>query len=367
MLKSSGAAERLFSPEAFVTDHFRHADRVAGEAAHCKNKSATEGRSMSETFENPLPGVPLVESPFFDALCTPDRFSQTELRIARDLREKGYALFDFPDPEIDAKAARIKRDLHERYPWKAWREGGADMRIQDAWKWNEDVRSIAINEQVCALLTKLYGRRAWPFQSLNFPVGTEQHFHTDAIHFSSVPERFMCGVWLALEDIGPDQGPLEYYEGSHRWPIYTNEHIGFVPDPRTNTQSTYHDLWERLVEVTGVRRERFLARKGQALIWASNLLHGGSPHLDKSKTRWSQVTHYYFDDCAYYRPMSSDPFRGLITFRELTDLTTMRPVPNSFSSKPIPKSFQRAAKLGFEPFVRIRREFARLGRRWQSA
>jgi hypothetical protein len=322
---------------------------------------------MSELFRNPLQGVPAVESPFFDVIFTGDRYSQVELRVARDLREKGYALFDFPDPDLDAKATRIKLDLNDRYPWDEWRRTGADMRIQDAWKWNEDVRSLAINESVCELLSKLYGRRAWPFQSLDFPVGTEQHFHTDSIHFSSVPERFMCGVWLALEDIGPSQGPLEYYEGSHRWPIYTNEHIGFVPDPRSNTQATYHDLWEQLVQTTGVRRDRFMPRKGQALIWAANLLHGGAPHLDKAKTRWSQVTHYYFDDCAYFSPMTSDPFRGLITFRRLTDLATLRPVRNSFSSNPIPKSFERAAKLGFEPFVRLRRKYARLRRRWQSA
>lgn len=247
---------------------------------------------------NPLPGVPAVESPFFEDIFVPGRYSPEELRIARDLRENGFALFDFPDPDIEAKAESIKASLHDRYPWTQWRGRGADMRLQDAWKTDENVRSIAINQRVLELLGKLYGRRAWPFQTLNFPVGTEQHFHTDSIHFSSVPERFMCGVWLALEDIGPNQGPLEYYVGSHRWPIYTNEHVGFVPRDGAHDQSTYHELWRRLVERTGVRREAFHARKGQALIWAANLLHGGMPHLDKSKTRWSQVTHCYFENCA---------------------------------------------------------------------
>lgn len=315
---------------------------------------------MNRLAQNPLPGVPAVESPFFDDLFVPERFSAEELRIARDLRENGFAVFDFPDPEILAKAERIKASLHDRYPWAQWRARGADMRLQDAWKTNEDVRSVAVNQQVLDLLGKLYGRAAWPFQTLNFPVGTEQHFHTDSIHFSSVPERFMCGVWLALEDIGPDQGPLEYYVGSHRWPIYTNEHVGFVPRDGVNDQSTYHQLWSRLVERTGVRRQMFHARKGQALIWAANLLHGGMPHLDKSKTRWSQVTHYYFDDCAYYTPMHSDPFRGLVAFRHLTDLRTMQPVANSFSNERVPGAFVKAAPLGFEPFAKLRRSYKRL-------
>ena len=173
----------------------------------------------------------------------------------------------------------------------------------------------------------------------------------------------MCGVWLALEDIGPEQGPLEYYVGSHRWPIYTNEHVGFVPRDDQNDQSTYHELWRRLVERTGVRREAFHARKGQALIWAANLLHGGMPHLDKSKTRWSQVTHYYFDDCAYYTPMYSDPFRGLVAFRHLTDLTTQRLVVNSFSNTRIPRAFINASLAGFEPFATLRRGYRRFQRK----
>jgi hypothetical protein len=318
---------------------------------------------MSRMPQNPLPGVPAVESPFFDDIFVPERFSTEERRIARDLSENGYAVFDFPDEQIQTKAEQIKSALKDRYPWEQWRAGSADMRLQDAWKTNDNVRSIATNQSVLDLLSKLYGRRAWPFQTLNFPVGTEQHFHTDSIHFSSVPERFMCGVWLALEDIGPDQGPLEYYAGSHRWPIYTNEHVGYVPRDGRSDQTVYHELWQGLVKRTGVRREMFHARKGQALIWAANLLHGGMPHLDKSKTRWSQVTHYYFDDCAYYTPMHSDPFRGVVAFRHLTDLTTQRPVINSFSREPIPAKFIRLSRVGFEPFARLRRSYHRFQRK----
>ncbi|HEX2493217.1 MAG TPA: phytanoyl-CoA dioxygenase family protein [Steroidobacter sp.] len=319
------------------------------------------------TFRNPLPGVPAIESPFFDEIFIPERFSETELRIAKDLRDDGYAVFTFPDQDLEARAEKIKAALHDRYPWDRWRASGADMRLQDAWKHDENVRSIATNQAVLELLSKLYGRRAWPFQSLNFPVGTEQHFHTDSIHFSSVPERFMCGVWLALEDIGPDQGPLEYYVGSHRWPIYTNEHVGFVPEEDANSQSTYHELWERMVEKTGVRRAAFHAHKGQALIWAANLLHGGMPHLDRLKTRWSQVTHYYFDDCAYYTPMHSDPFRGLVAFRRMTDLTTMKPVVSSFSNKPVPDAFLDAASVGFESLAKTRRKYRKFQKRCSRA
>jgi len=316
---------------------------------------------------SPLPGVPAIESPFFEDIFSTDRFTEAEKSIARDLHDRGYAVFEFPDADFTAKAEAIKSDLHSRYPWSDWYAGGADMRIQDAWTFNEHVRSLATNKLVLNLLSKLYGRRAWPFQTLNFPVGTQQHFHTDALHFSSIPERFMCGVWVAFEDIGDDQGPLEYYPGSHKWPIYTNEHIGLVPR-RVNSQQNYHALWEALIRSTKAQREVFHAKAGQALIWTANLLHGGMPHLAKSKTRWSQVTHYYFDDCAYYTPMFSDPFRGLIQFRQLTDISTMKPVLNSYSGERISEFFTETAAQGFEQFdIRRARRRRKLSYRLRKA
>ena len=50
-------------------------------------------------------------------------------------------------------------------------------------------------------------------------------------------------------------------------------------------------------------------RKGQALIWAANILHGGSVWNDKTLPRHSQVTHYYFDGCKYWRPSRSSDER----------------------------------------------------------
>ena len=268
------------------------------------------------THTNPLPGVPDVESPFVDQLFAEGAVSPEIRELALKLARDGYAVIDFPDEDISNIADRIRAKLHDRYDWAARAAGrGGDMRLQDAWRFDEDVWRIAVNANIIDLLSKLYGRKAWPFQTLNFPVGTQQHFHTDAVHFSSMPERYMCGVWVALEDIEEDQGPLVYYPGSHKWPIYTNEHIGYRPTRVKTTQMVYENLWTRLVEVVGIAPRRLVIKKGQALIWLSNLLHGGDVHLDQSKTRWSQVTHYFFEGCTYYTPMNSDVPGGLIELR----------------------------------------------------
>ena len=56
----------------------------------------------------------------------------------------------------------------------------------------------------------------------------------------------MCGVWTALEDIDEECGPLIYYPGSHKWPIYTNEHIGVRAQDKARTGHQYGVLWREL-------------------------------------------------------------------------------------------------------------------------
>jgi hypothetical protein len=275
---------------------------------------------------NVLPGIPLIESPLFEAILPDLDLSPQEEEIARSLYKDGFAVIDFPDADIEQRIERIKQDLAPRYGI-AFDDPSSDKtigerRVQDAWKFNADVREIAANETVLALLSKLYGREAFPFQTLNFPVGTQQDAHADSVHFSSLPERFMCGVWLAMEDITADAGPLFYIAGSHKWPIITNGLIGRRGFGSTleSAQEPYGQAWDALCKANNTHKTTLLARKGQALIWCANLLHGGSPQTDTTKTSWSQVTHYYFDDCIYYTPAFSDEAIGQLQLRDLSSI-----------------------------------------------
>lgn len=262
-----------------------------------------------------LPGVPLIESPFFerDVASLPADYRD----VARQLRVQGYVVIDFPDPDFDRKAEAIRRRLAARFDWGDPAGCPMSARIQDAWAFDADVRDIACNEDMLALLTALYGRPAFPFQTLNFPVGTQQPAHSDHIHFCSIPERFMCGVWVALEDVHADAGPLFYYPGTHVWPSHGNEHIGAAPG--ADAVMKFIRLHKEMPELLRVESETFLARKGQALIWASNLLHGGSPQNDPARSRWSQVTHYFFEGCRYTTPLKNDAMEGRIKRRRVKD------------------------------------------------
>jgi hypothetical protein len=290
---------------------------------------------------NPLPGVPLVESPFFDSLV--QSLPPEAAALAAQLHRDGFAVIDFPEPDFERIAAELVESLQPHYDFEAWRskkEGGGagGLRIQDAVNLHPHVLKIAANARIIELLSLIYGRAAFPFQTLNFPVGTEQHFHTDSLHFSSIPERFMCGLWVALEDVGPDQGPLLYYPGSHKLPVYWNEHYGYLMKPgKRHLQNEYEAAWDQLVAALKLEPKTFCPKRGQALIWAANLLHGGARHSNAAKTRWSQVTHYYFEDCVYLTPMHSEPFCGRVDLRKVADLRTGRVVEHSYLGRPLPQ------------------------------
>jgi hypothetical protein len=45
---------------------------------------------------------------------------------------------------------------------------------------------------------------------------------------------------------------------------------------KRETQEPYHDVWQALIDKRGVKLPYLSPRKGEAVIWAANLLHGGS-------------------------------------------------------------------------------------------
>jgi hypothetical protein len=311
-------------------------------------------------FTSTLPGIPRFELPRSDEDYAALGFTDEETRIARDLHQHGFAVLDFPDDQIDDRIDRVKANLSAQFTGTDFSSTDSDKtqgerRIQDAWKFDPDVKAIAANAQMIALLTKLYGREAFPFQTLNFPVGTQQDAHTDQVHFSSLPEHFMCGVWLAMEDIGPDAGPLFYLPGSHRWPTVNNQAIGRkgFGSKAASAQEPYAQAWNELRIAYDAKEATFLARKGQALIWVANLLHGGSPQIDPKLTRWSQVTHYYFENCLYYTPAYSDEALGRLDLRNITSIHDGMSRPNIYLDETIAIS----SKVNLK--TRVKRIFSR--------
>jgi ectoine hydroxylase-related dioxygenase (phytanoyl-CoA dioxygenase family) len=177
------------------------------------------------------------------------------------------------------------------------------IRIQDAWQISESVRAIALDKSLLRILNQLYKRPAKPFQTLNFKKGTQQKAHSDTIHFNSIPGGFMCGIWVALEDIGLEQGPVFYYPKSQTLPEVTFYDVGI--EGSYSNYAAYESYLSDLIAIKTLKKKTLTLKKGDVFIWAANLIHGGSFQSNYDLTRYSQVTHYYFDGCQYYSPISS--------------------------------------------------------------
>ncbi|MEE8557424.1 MAG: phytanoyl-CoA dioxygenase family protein [Myxococcota bacterium] len=264
--------------------------------------------------------VPWLESPFASQLLEQAALPGEAGRLCREFAEKGYVVFDsgLPEEVFDT----IREQLAGRYRPDGAPTQSCSGRIQDAWSIDDSrlrdaLFSVACGDHVLDLFRVLYRREPVPFQTLNFPKGTEQKTHSDTLHFHSLPHRFMCGVWIAFEDIDTTSGPLHYYPGSHKLPIFDLHDLGlYSTNPIYETEDKwplmrqYERFIQALTHAQKLERTEFCARKGQVLIWSANLLHGGCPILDPDRSRHSMVTHYFFEDCVYYTPFNSDPALG---------------------------------------------------------
>lgn len=133
-------------------------------------------------------------------------------------------------------------------------------------------------------------------QVLGFVNGTQQDPHQDSIHLTSYPRGYMCGAWLALEDVQPDSGELVIYPGSHRWDALTMQmfSLGKVHDEQ------WHDFgetvvrrWQEMADTRDTPPLVYRPKAGTLLVWHDRLMHGGLPRKNASLTRRSCVTHHF--------------------------------------------------------------------------
>ena len=220
---------------------------------------------------------------------------------------------------------------------KSYQERSAN-RLTDAWQQCGNVKQLADNQLIKKTLLELLGREPIPFQTLNFCTGSEQKSHSDTIHFHSLPPFYMCGVWIALEDIKPESGPLHYYPGSHKLPIVDTAHIGGKLDLDSSHEHIYQQYeayMEEYIASKQLRKEVLSIKRGEALIWSANLLHGGEAVETLGLSRHNQVTHYYFKDCHYFTPLFSDVPKGELLDRSIMNISTGETYSAGFSQRQV--------------------------------
>lgn len=290
-----------------------------------------------------LPQVPWIEGESVTAYLAASGADVEQRRFVTDLHRDGVAVFDLGPDALDL----IDRAIADAE--RFFRPG--KRRAQDVWRRSRAVRDLASHTKLTTMLALAYGREPFAFQTLNFREGSEQHAHSDVAHFHSQPPRFMCGAWIALEDVAADAGPLFYHPGSHRQRIFEMSDAGVADrrPKRGDYAAHYVEAFAR--QVVGDPRPALL-RKGQVLVWAANTTHGGLAIQRSGATRRSLVTHFFFEDCLYYTPLYSRPQTDELYLRLPADVRTGGVVWPRRGGKPVP--------LGPRPLAQALRD--KLGR-----
>jgi ectoine hydroxylase-related dioxygenase (phytanoyl-CoA dioxygenase family) len=168
-------------------------------------------------------------------------------------------------------------------------------RVRDVYVYYESARMALFSEPIVRFLRTVFDDDPLLFQSLSFETGSRQTMHQDTgFVVVSSPLEFAAS-WIALEDIQPGSGELRYFDGSHRLPEYLfgGKHKHWNAKRDGDAQRTeWHDQLHEYAKRMGMAEQTFLGAKGDVLMWAADLAHGGSDVTDPSLTRKSLVGHY---------------------------------------------------------------------------
>jgi hypothetical protein len=176
------------------------------------------------------------------------------------------------------------------------------MRIRDRSRWRTHsfykhslaARTIFKNDRLRETASLILDHPALASYSINFLYGSQQELHQDGMVFAVVPPNYLIGAWIACEDIVPESGPLVYYPGSHRLPVYPpfaeNYPQTMLKTCSAETMMAYHAHLDAVA--TRYERRTFLARKGDVLLWHAMIVHGGEKQRAEKVTRKSFILHY---------------------------------------------------------------------------
>ena len=286
--------------------------------------------------------IPWIESPFFYDLLEQSNLTEKQKENCIFYHENGYLIVDL---ELeDETISEIVKDTYtalenENTKYHADHfQYTESKRVFEHWKKSRAIAEITIHPAINNTLQYLYGKEPFPFSTINFIKGSNQPLHSDTIHFHTIPHLWMVGVWIAFEDVDETNGSLRIIPGSHKWPVYEYHNLNLphpdeIPDGEATNYRVYEDFLVKLVKAKGASEKIVKLKKGEALIWAANMLHGGcnvEGVTDLNKTRLTQANHYFFKGCSkHYHPMFSRPLENIYAEKWCNDNNNIKTYLNS--------------------------------------
>ena len=238
------------------------------------------------------------------------KFAQLDKKTQESLlkwSQNGFVVLEsfFQKEEIDLINKEVENLLKtKKIKW-------SENRILFAIKKSKLLKSVATFPKLKNCIELIMGKEMDLFQSLNFYESSQQRTHSDSIHMTTFPQGNIIAVWVALQDVGPEDGPLHYYPGSHKLPYIMNKDFDNLSSTLKLGDKSYLDYENKIDQIikenTQLKKEVFLPKKGDVLIWHANLLHGAEAKINPKASRKSMVFHYYASDAIAYHEITERP------------------------------------------------------------
>ena len=223
-----------------------------------------------------------------------DRRSVDAARLSseqRAWRDNGYLILPglIPDDLIERYCVVRRTVSHE----EGWASSTPYLHVPE-------IRDLCLYRPLTERLEALIGEPMALHLNLTGWVSTERDWHQDDYLNPLAVNGHYAAVWIALDRISPDAGPFEFVPGSHRWPIIRQEKVlrqlgadsGDDPTWPARSERLLTPFFEREIRTRGAAMQRFLAEKGDVLIWHARLVHRGSLPQRLGAERRSIIAHY---------------------------------------------------------------------------
>lgn len=162
------------------------------------------------------------------------------------------------------------------------------------------MRRLLLSPEVVDAVESIVGEPVGLHLALTGWVSTERTWHQDG--YLNPPEvgDSYCGVWIALDEILSEAGPLEVIPGSQLWPGPSRQDVLDQLEEHERTDPNWPKLaerfvtaiWENEIERRSAPSYTFLGEKGDVLFWHPNLVHRGSPPAVPGTRRPCLIAHY---------------------------------------------------------------------------
>jgi hypothetical protein len=199
-----------------------------------------------------------------------------------------------------------------------------DFKFKNLYRLSEELRDVALEAGLASTLEGLLGEQAVLCDSVNLQRGSARTIHIDSLYTPPRMPHAQVAAWIALEDVHPDAGPLVYFPGSHRIPLYRFNDGTHRAAPEE--EADWFDYIDVQIRLRRLKERRLLARKGDVLIRHGDLVHGSSPIRDASRTLRSMTCQYFGEGACRQRDMDLVPLNGGFWMRRLRQPARFDPV-----------------------------------------